>query len=83
MMNETQEFSMPELIDMGPESMLERAKANSLLVPLNGYRVHVLGASPSGLSPQSWTILERFWTIYFSAAGADLRSYSVDCDVRR
>jgi len=83
MMNETQEFSMPELIDMGPESMLERAKANGLLVPLNGYRVHVLGASPSGLSPQSWTILERFWTIYFSAAGADLRSYSVEFDVQR
>jgi len=83
MMNETQEFSMPELIEVGPESMLERAKANGLLVPLNGYRVHVLGASPSGLSPQSWRILERLWTIYFSAAGADLLSYSVECDPER
>jgi hypothetical protein len=83
MMNETQDFSMPELIEMGPESMLERAKANGLLVPLNGYRVHVLGASPSGLSPQLWTILKRFWTIYFSAAGADLVSYSVDCTAER
>jgi hypothetical protein len=62
---------------------LECAKANGLLVPLNGYRVHVLGASPSGLSPRSWKILERFWTIYFSAAGADLLSYSVDSDVER
>lgn len=34
MMNETQDFPMPTLIAIGPEQMLERAKANGLLVLL-------------------------------------------------
>src|SRR5262249_52212478 len=54
MMNETRSFLMPTLLSIGPEQMLERAKANGLLVPLNGYRIYVYGASPSGLSPQAW-----------------------------
>jgi len=83
MMNETPNFPMPELIVIGPERMLERAKANGLLIPLRGYKVYVLGASPSGLTPQVWLAVKTFWTAYFRAAGAELASYSAECDVER
>ncbi len=43
-MNETKNFPMPELIAMGPEQMLERAKENGLLIPLRGYKVYGYGA---------------------------------------
>jgi len=39
MMNETQDFPMATLIAIGSEQMLERAKANGLLVPMNGYKI--------------------------------------------
>ena len=83
MVNETREFPMPSLIAMGPGRMLERAKANDLVVPMNGYRVYVYGASPSGLTPQAWATLKDFWTLYFQAAGAELVVYSAECDPQR
>jgi hypothetical protein len=83
MMNETKDFPTPALIEIGPEQMLERAKANGLIVPLNGYRVHVLGASPSGLTPQAWFRLRDFWTRYFLAAGAEPVTYSAECTPQR
>ena len=83
MMNETPAFPMPTLIPIGPEQMLERARANGLLVPLNGYKIHIYGASPSGLTPQAWVGIKKFWTMYFAAAGAELVSYSAECDVQR
>ncbi len=83
MMNETRAFSMPDLLATGPEQMLERAKANGLLVPLNGYTVYVVGASPSGLTPKSWLVMKGFWTAYFSAAGAELVTYSAEPDAMR
>jgi hypothetical protein len=83
MMNETQDFPMPTLIAIGPGQMLERAKANGLLVPLNGYKIYISGASPSGLTPQAWIAIKRFWTMYFIAAGAELMSYSAECDLQR
>jgi hypothetical protein len=78
MINETRKFPMPTLIAMGPQRTLERARASGLTVPLYGYRVYVLGASPSGLTPQKWIALQRFWKLYFSAAGAELDAYSVE-----
>lgn len=83
MMNESANFNMPALLPAGPEKMIERAKANGLIVPLAGYRVHVIGASPAGLSPQNWNTIRAFWTLYFRAAGAELISYSAECDVAR
>jgi hypothetical protein len=83
MVNETQGFMMPALIATGPEQMLERAKANGLLVPLHGYKVHVVGASSNGLTPQAWLAIKAFWTMYFSAIGANLVSYSTECDPER
>jgi len=83
MMNETKDFPMPALIEMGPERMLDRAKVNGLIVPLNGYRVYVLGASPGGLTPQAWFRVREFWTRYFLAAGAELISYATECNVER
>jgi hypothetical protein len=83
MMNETQDFPMPTLVTIGPEQMLERAKANGLLVPMNGYKIYIYGATPSGLTPQVWIAIKRFWLMYFAAAGAELRSYSAECDVHR
>ena len=83
MMNETKEFPMPELLEMGPDRMLEQAKANGLLVPLNGYKIYIYGASTSGLTPQAWSALKTFWVKYFSGTGAELVSYSAECDVQR
>jgi hypothetical protein len=83
MMNETNNFSMPELIELGSQRMLEHAKANGLIVPLNGYRVSIYGASTSDLTPQAWMTVKDFWTRYFAAAGADLVTYSWACEVER
>jgi hypothetical protein len=83
MMNETKDFPMPALIGLGPQQMLERAKANGLIVPLSGYKVYIYGVSPLGLTSQMWLRLRTFWTLYFSAAGAELVSYSAESDVQR
>jgi len=83
MVNETKDFNMPALISGGPEQMLERVKANGLVVPLDGYHIYVQGASPSGLSPQAWTAVKTFWEKYFAAAGAELVVYSAECDGER
>jgi len=74
---------MPTLIESGPARMLELATASGLVEPLRGYRVYVLGASPSGLTLKKWTALQMFWKMYFSAAGVQLVSYSVECDAGR
>jgi len=83
MMNERKNFPMPELLAMGSELMLQQAKANGLLVPLRGYRVYIYGASMTGLTPQTWAAVKKFWTGYFSAAGAELVAYSAECDSAR
>jgi hypothetical protein len=83
MMNESANFNMPALLSAGPEKMIERIKANGLMVPLAGYRVYVIGASPAGLNPQTWNALRTFWTLYFREAGAELVSYSAECSVER
>jgi hypothetical protein len=83
MTNETREFPMPQLLEIGPERMLERAKANGLLVPMPHYKIYVYGASPAGLTPHSWMTIKRFWEIYFEAAGAGLGIYSTECEVQR
>lgn len=44
MMNETTALPMPALIPTGAENVLEQAKQNGLIVSLQGYKVHVLGA---------------------------------------
>jgi hypothetical protein len=74
--NESPTLMMPALVASGPLKMLEQAKANGLVVPLRGYKVHICGASMRGLSPQAWNIVKAFWTSYFKAAGADLVSYT-------
>jgi hypothetical protein len=83
MMNETKDFSMPQLLEIGPDRMLERAKANGLLVPMERYKIYVYGASPAGLTPRSWMTMKRFWAMYFEAVGAELAIYSTECDVQR
>jgi hypothetical protein len=83
MMNETSAFPMPTLIQLGPQQMLERAKAASLIIPLQGYKVYVYGASPSGVAAQTWVAVKSFWTLYFSAAGAKLVVYSPETSPER
>ena len=83
MMNESANLNMPALLPAGPEKMIERTKANGLMVPLTGYRVYVIGASPSGLSPQAWNALRTFWMLYFREAGAELVTYSAESSVGR
>ena len=53
------------------------------MVPLNGYKIYVHGASPSGLTPEAWYAIKKFWTMYFSAAGAELVTYSPECELDR
>ncbi len=83
MMNETREFPMPELMEMGPDRMLEHTQAKGLVLPLKGYQIYIEGASPKGLTPQAWVAVKAFWTKYFAATGAELVSYSVECGVSR
>ena len=78
MMNETSQFNMPQLLEIGPERMLERAKASGLMVPLQRYEIRVLGASQTGLTPQQWLTIRKFWEMYFTAAGARLTTYSTE-----
>lgn len=82
MMYETKNVPVPALIEMGPERMLDRARANGLIVPLNGYKVYVLGISPGGLTPQTWFRVREFWIRYFLAAEAELVSYSPECKAK-
>jgi len=70
-------------VALGSERMLERAKANGLVVPLHGYRIHVLGAAPAGLNPHTWNTVKAFWTLYFPEAGAELVTYSLECLINR
>jgi hypothetical protein len=83
MMNETTSFNMPALLTLGPTRMLQQVRANNLLVPLKGYRVHVGGVSAIGLTPEEWNTVKEFWTMYFRAAGAELAGYSPECLVSR
>jgi hypothetical protein len=76
MINETPTLMMPALIATGPQKMLEQAKANGLVVPLRGYKIHICGASMRGLSPQAWNIVKSFWTAYFRAADGELVEYA-------
>lgn len=82
MMNETAAFNMPALLALGPEKMMNMARSNNLLVSLKGYRIRVLGASTSGLTPQAWETMKKFWTLYFHETGAELISYSPDCTIQ-
>ena len=75
--------SSPQLLEIGPERMFERAKANGLVIPMVRYKIYVLGASPAGLTPKSWMTMKIFWKMYFRAAGAELVAYSTDCNVQR
>ena len=63
--------------------MLDYARTNGHLVPLDGYQVFVHGASPLGMSPEMWNSLKEFWSLYFEAAGAELRIYSAETIVNR
>lgn len=83
MMNETAAFNMPALLPSGPQRVLEYAKANGLLVPLSGYRIHVFGASTAGMSPDMWNTVKSFWMVYFRAAGAELITYSSEDGIGR
>jgi hypothetical protein len=83
MMNESANLNMPALLPAGPEKMIERTKTNGMIVPLTGYKVYVMGASPAGLSPQAWSAMRTFWTLYFREAGAELVIYSAECTIER
>ncbi len=83
MVNETAEFPMPQLLSIGAERMLERAKASGLIVPLQNYEIHVYGASTDGMNPRAWTTIKAFWQMYFASAGAKLVTYSAECNVER
>ena len=78
MVNETPAFNMPALLSLGRAQMVEKAKSNGLVVPLQGYKIHVQGASIAGMTPQLWNRVKAFWTAYFRESGADLVSYSVE-----
>lgn len=80
MVNETASLPMPALVPLGAERMIDHAKQGRLLVPLKGYKIHVMGASTRGLSPEAWNTVKQFWELYFAASGAELISYSVDCN---
>lgn len=83
MMNETSAFPMRALLPRGTEGMVTQAESTGLVVPLKGYRVHVLGASFQGLNADSWNVMKLFWSLYFRKAGAMLVTYTPDVTVTR
>lgn len=83
MMNETPALPMSALVPTGPDKMLEQVKQNGLVAPLDGYRIHVLGASKSRLSPQARNGINTFWTVYWQAGGAEPKSYSEEGSTKR
>jgi hypothetical protein len=83
MMNETASLPMPALLATGSAKMLEQARANGLVAPLTGYKIHVVGASVRGLTPQAWSNIKAFWEAYFRYAGAELVSYAADVTPER
>jgi hypothetical protein len=83
MIIETKEFPSAELIEFGPQRLLRAREKDGLLVPLVGYKVSIYGASSSGLTPKVLNTVKDFWTRYFSTAGAQLISYSSECDADR
>jgi len=83
MINETQTFPLPGLLELGPERILARIRSKGLLVPLKGYKIHVRGASSSGLSPRAWIAIREFWKMYFSECGAEMVSYSTEVGSQR
>jgi len=82
-MNETASLPMPALLATGSAKMLEQARANGLVAPLTGYKIHVVGASVRGLTPQAWSNIKAFWEAYFRYAGAELVSYAADVTPER
>lgn len=82
MVNETTELPMPQLLAMGAEQMMVRAKERKLIVPLANYKIHILGASTAGLTPRQWMTIRRFWEMYFASAGAQMVSYSISCTMQ-
>jgi hypothetical protein len=82
MMNETAALPMPAMLALGPDKMIEQVKANGLLVPLKGYKIHIVGASMRGLTPQAWNTLKAFWTDYFHDSRAEIVTYSTEIDLR-
>ena len=83
MMNQTKDFPMPKLLDLGAKQMLERAKSAILIAPVKGYRIYIYGASTAGLTAQTWVTLKEFWIGYLSVAEADLVVYSGESDIER
>jgi transposase len=83
MINETHSFLMPALLSLGADQMLQRAKEIGLVVPMNGYKIYIYGATPNGLTPQAWLTVKSFWTLYFQVAGAELVAYSAEFEVQR
>ena len=83
MLNESASLNMPALLPTGSDEMIAQAKRNGLIVPLRGYKVYVIGASPAGLSPEEWNAVRMFWTLYFRQTGAELVSYSAESGVER
>jgi hypothetical protein len=83
MMNETKEFLMPQLLEIGPGRMIERAKASGPSAPLVHYKIHIYGASATGLTPQSWIAVKRFWETCFEVAVEEWVADSPECDVQQ
>lgn len=76
MVNDTQEFPMPKLLQLGPRKMLQRARIEHLMLHLEHFSIRVQGASTAGLTPLNWLEIRKFWQMYFAAAGAQLVFYS-------
>jgi hypothetical protein len=68
----------PALVGMSAFKVVER---QHFLANLRGVDVYVLGAHAAGKSVPYWQSLREFYTIYFKACGADLRSFSVTRDL--
>ena len=83
MVNESPGFSMPGVLPSGSQSMIELARAKKLLLALPGYRIHVVGATTTGLTLSEWSTIREFWIESLRASGAASIEYSAEAAVQR
>ena len=57
---------------------IARLKRANAIPHLTGAKIYAVGVDPVGKSAHYYAQLREFWSAYFAAAGADLRTFSLD-----
>ncbi len=75
MVQDTEQSSFYMLKKVDPNVAFEKARGAELIPDLNGTAVEIIGAGKN-VTDEKAADIERFWNLYFSAAKANLTSYT-------